>query len=233
MRIPSWVPIFGSKDEAATIPPVSEAVLTDSTKKKGSPLKSVVVILLVLAILGGGGFAVKKFVLKPKPETTTVATTTSPSSPKDMDVGTGAPATSAPATMKPDDGGSRTGTVIRAGMRGCGVNRSHIFVVSFPDGEKELRLTGVDSFHYGPITQRADDAANSLMAGKRIKVAPSEEEFFRVEGTAVLLADGRDMAVVLAQAGLVQPADGATDAVRQAAKEAEAAKRGIYGLLKS
>jgi len=83
-------------------------------------------------------------------------------------------------------------------MRGCGVNRSHVFVIALPEGEKELRLAGVDSFHYGPITREADNRADALMRGKRVTVAAASEDFFKIEGTATL-ADGRDMAETLAE----------------------------------
>lgn len=208
------------------------------TKRKlsWSALPKVVQIILIVAlalvVAGGLGLGAKKFLLKPKPaETTTASTTTSLSAPAGMDAEAGAPATAAASTTASSkDGGSKSGTIVRAGLRGCGVNRSHVFMVAFPEGEKELRLAGVDSFHYGPVTQRADDAANALMAGKRIKVAVASEDFFEITGAATL-ADGRDMAETLAAAGLVQSSDGATDAVKKACDKAQDGKRGLYGMI--
>ncbi|MCX6811643.1 MAG: hypothetical protein NT039_03060 [Candidatus Berkelbacteria bacterium] len=198
--------------------------------KKGVSLK-VVLIGLAVVLIVAGLLGAKKFLLKPKPAETTTSTMTSPSGPAVVNAEAGAPATAAASTTASSkDGGSKSGTIVRAGMRACGVNRSHVFIVALPEGEKELVLAGVDSFHFGPVTRRADDAANTLMAGKRIKVAVASEDFFEITGTATL-ADGRDMAETLAAAGLVQSSDGATDAVKKACDKAQDGKRGLYGMI--
>jgi hypothetical protein len=195
------------------------------TEKKGFPRW--LLIVLAIVVLGGGFFALKMTVLKPKSETG--VSTTASTSPTATSESTTQPKTPT-AAAKPADAGSHSGTIVRAGLRGCGVNRSHVFIVALSEGEKELRLAGVDSFHYGPITQETDNRADAMMRGKRITVAEASESFFKIEGAATL-ADGRDMAEVLAAAGLVQQSDGASEAVIAACKEAQAAKRGIFGML--
>lgn len=230
MRIPSWVPVVGSKDEAVSPPPVVEVASTGSSKKRGSPLKVVVIVLVVLIVLGGVGFGAKKFLLKPKATTATSTTATATKAPATTSTASATSTSTTSAGATASKGGTWQGTVVRAGMKDCGVNRSHIFIIAGPEGETEVRLTGVDSLHFGPITQQVENQADALMRGKRVAVIPSKKDTFWEEAT-VTLDDGKDMAETLAAAGLVQEDDGASSAVRQACTKAQEQKRGIYGML--
>lgn len=219
-----WPSLRRKPEEGSGESATKTSASTDSTEKKGSPLRIVGIIVVVLIVLGGAGFAVKKFVLKPK-STATVATTT-PTAPATVALTTAPAAATATTTAPRSDPAdpemaSWSGQVV-------GANGSDTFYVMKGDAQVEVKLDNTNCPGYGALVPEMQRKALELVNGN-VRVEPSSVEhgINRCQGK-ITLGNGRDAAAVLVGAGWVLPGDNAPDDLKQLAVGAEKARLGMH-----
>lgn len=197
---------------------------TDSTEKKGSPLKIVGIIVVVLIVLGGAGFGAKKFLLKSKDTTTTTpaVATTKATSAMTPTAASGSTTTPKPVAKSDDpEMASWSGPVVDA-------NGSDTFFIDKAGVRTQVELDGVEMPGYGALCSEMENQARAIVTGT-VRVEPVAVEHGINQCTAkVTLSGGRDAAETLAAAGWVVPSDNASPEIKHLAQETEAERKGMH-----